>query len=384
MRLPIPAARAVTPAPISLRWAKAFRAVLLGLVYVAVAAFALNSFQLKWGFRDGIDAFSLERQMDGTAWRPVVYRVLVPRVAAAVAPHLPQRLVDGLITHNIGSDDDPKRSSVLVRYGWRRHYFVAALVAYFVQFASLIVTLVASRALVRETLGFGRAFYDFAPAVGMTLLPVTYHLGGYVYDFPELAFCAVGLLALVRGRLTTWYACFVLACLNKEADVLLAAWFVIFWWRRVSFARLVAHGAVHVAIGATILLGLRSIYAGNAGASAQFDLYTNLASYVRASTLFGFVDYFAPFIPFPRPFNLLSLFVIGSAVAIGWREKPRELRWAFGVMMVLLLPLVVVTGHRDEVRNFSLAFVPFCLLACHTVHRVYTALGDPAPSPRSS
>jgi hypothetical protein len=369
----VEAVAAMTP-PVSLRWARAYRGALLTLVYAAVAAFVLNSFQLKWGFRDGSDWMGFDKMLEGTAHRPLAYRVLVPRIAGALAPLVPQKALDALEKHNVGTAEDAKRSSVLVRFGWKREYLAAALVAYFIQFGSIVVTLVASRALVRELLGYGRAFQDFGPAVGMLLLPMTFHRGGYVYDFPELAFCAVGVLLLVRGRMLAWYACFALACLNKEADVLLAIQFAAFSWRRMPFRRLVAHAALHVLIGTAILLGLRAAFADNPGAPTFFHLPGNVAALGRPSTWFGFIDVYAPFIPFPRPFNLLTLAILFSTLAIGWREKSWEVRWAFVGTMAVLVPLFMVTGYRDEVRNFSLAFVPFCLLACDTVHRVYERL----------
>jgi hypothetical protein len=40
-------------------------------------------------------------------------------------------------------------------------------------------------------------------------------------------------------------------------------------------------------------------------------------------------------------------------------------------MMSVLVPLLIVYGTLDEVRNFSLAFPAAYLLACHTAARLY-------------
>jgi hypothetical protein len=362
------------PAPVPLRRARALRIAFLTILYAAVAALVLNSFQLKWGFRDESPTFGLRTMLDGTADRPIAFRVLVPRIASFVAPLLPEKAMRALEEHNLGKEGEAKRSSVVTRYGWKGDYLREAFVAYWIQYASLVVVLLASRALVREVLGYGRVFCDLAPPIGLLFLPLTFHRGGYVYDFPELAFCAVGALLLARRRLVAWYVCFALACLNKEADVLLAIYFAAFGWRRMSLPRLAAHGALHVAIGSAILVGLRVVFADNPGSPTFFHLPGNLAAYVRPSTWFGFIDIYAPFVPFPRPFNLVTLFVHACVLGIAWRDKPWEVRWAFIGSMAALVPLFLVTGYRDEVRNFSIAFVPYCLIACHSVQRAYAEL----------
>ncbi len=368
---PAPAARPTR----GMRW---FRGAFLTILYAAVAALVLNSFQLKWGLREDFKEFSFTRMVAGTADKPIAYRVLVPRLASAIAPLLPEKGMRALREHNLGTEGAPKRASVIARYGWNPERVAESFVAYWLQFASLVVVLVVSRKLVREVLGYGPAFCDLAPAVGLLFLPLTFHRGGYVYDFTELAFCAVGMLLLVRRRIVAWYVCFALACLNKESDVLLALQFAAFGWRSMSLRRLVAHGALHVAIGSAILLGLWRAFAGNpgmTGGSPFLHLPGNIANFGHASTWLGFIDIYAPFVPFPRPFNLVTLAIHAGALGIAWREKPWELRWAFGATMAALIPLFLVAGYRDEVRNFSLAFVPYCLLVCHTVHRVYAELG---------
>jgi hypothetical protein len=369
-----PAAATSTP-----RALRAFRAIFLALVYTAVAAYALNAFHLKWGLRDGSDWAGFDRMMDGTAHRPVAFRVLVPQVAKHVAALLPERPIAALVEHNAADAAGPKRASVFVRYGWKPEYFGPALVAYFLQFASLLVTLVASRRLVVEVLGRRGMFADFAPAVGMLFLPLLLHKGGYVYDYPELMFCSVGFLLLWRQRFLAWYVCFALAVLNKEADVLLANFFLATQWRRLPFRAIALHAVAHVLLGGAILVGLRIAFAENGGAPQGWNLPMNVAALVRPSTWAGFVDYWAPFIPFPRPYNLISLFLIGTIVAIGWRAVAWEVRVAFVAMMVCLVPLTLITGFKDEVRNFSLAFVPFCLMACEAVSRAWAPAPAAAP-----
>jgi predicted alpha/beta-hydrolase family hydrolase len=76
-------------------------------------------------------------------------------------------------------------------------------------------------------------------------------------------------------------------------------------------------------------------------------------------------------LPFPGPLNVVSIVLFGAAVLLFWREKPHRLRVAFVAMMSVLVPLLIVYGTLDEVRNLSLVFPVAYLLACHTAARLY-------------
>ena len=61
-----------------------YRRFLLALFYVIVAAAAFNGFYAKWRLNDGHAPHSLASMVDGTAYRPYVYRQLVPAVANGI------------------------------------------------------------------------------------------------------------------------------------------------------------------------------------------------------------------------------------------------------------------------------------------------------------
>jgi hypothetical protein len=92
-----------------------------------------------------------------------------------------------------------------------------------------------------------------------------------------------------------------------------------------------------------------------------------------------FWDPYGPLLPFPGPFNVLSIALFGAATLLFWREKPHRLRVAFAAMMAILVPLFMLFGTLDEVRNLSLAFPVAYLLICHTAARLYD-LPSAAPS----
>lgn len=361
-----------------------FRWLLLIFVYAIVASLVLNAFMFKWGFREDSERFGLQAMLHHSAQRPWVYRVLSPEVVNAVSALFPERLSPAAERWFL-------ERTPLVRYrspkeSWTLEKSEQWHVAYVYLLLCLLATLFAARRLTARLCGVGPAFSDYAPAVGALFLPLTFLHGGYLYDFPELMFMGLCLIAALRKNLWIYYPLFVLAVLNKESNVLLVVFFVAMTWSKWPRRRVLAHAATQFAIGATIVVALRIVFADRGGLPATLWLPLNLLYWTDWRTYVLFFEPYAALIPFPRAANLISLAVLAFLLGWGWRTQPRELRRLTILSCACVLPLFVLFAFGDEIRNLSLVFPAVYLSGCHSVGKLYrgVAAGPPSTDPLSS
>jgi len=354
------------------RLAAAFRWILLTAVYVFTAAFVLNAFMVQWGFRGENSPFGFERLLDHSAERPYVYRVLSPTVINAVAAVIPETLVaDG---RKWLLDESP-----LLRYkrpgeSWSVEKSKKWHVAYFYLFACLLGILVAARVLTRAVCDVTPLFADFAPSVALLFLPLTFHFGGYLYDFAELALMLLCLLALVKSRLIWFYPVYLLAILNKESNVLISFFFLAVMYDALPRKKLLAHFAAQVTIGALIVLALRIAFLDNGGSQALLSFPLNVLFWSSPKAYWSFITPYAPLILVPRGANLISLFLLAFMVLWSWNQKPGAVRRLVLLSAACNLPLFLLFAFLDEIRNLSITFPAIYLVGCHTVNDVYGRL----------
>lgn len=346
--------------------ASGFRMAFRLLVYAAVSAIVLNLFMLEWGFRSDNARFSFDRLITQTAHRPFVYRVLTPIVVRGVAA-----VVDAP-TRPVRAALAPKIAHMKARYGMHDAYELEQLVTYFLLLGVLVALLFVWREAGRAALPASPLLHDFAPLIALLLLPLTFIQGGYIYDFPELLLSSLAMLCLLQRRWRLFYAAFVLAALNKESNVLLAAPFAAAAWTAgLPRARIAAHAAIQVVVGSAILLGVRQVFAGNPGIETELHLFDNLRFFVSPVAYLNAFDIYAPLVLTPRGFNVVSLAIFGTLFAYHWRDKPLAVRRLLLATIGAIFPLYLAFGFRDEIRVFYMAATPLYLAGLHTILTVY-------------
>ena len=351
------------------RVAQVFRFTLLTLLYTAVATSVLDLFMTRWGFMGDARHRGLDVMLEHRAERPFVYRVLTPEIIRRVSDVVRER-IDGPQQRWLVRDS-PLRRYARPRERWDVAKAVPFHVGYLVLLSSLLVAAFAARAVAATVYRAPPVFVDFAPAGALLLLPLTFVRGGYLYDFPELALLMLCTLCLARRHLAAYYVLFVLACLNKESSPLLVLYFAAFWTQRMARRVWLGHVAAQVLIGAAIVVGLRVAFRAAPGDAAWFNLPANLVFLIHPLTYFGFAPAYGPLVPFPLPFNLIALFLVGFALLWRWNEKPVEVRRALLLLGAALLPLYLTFGFLDEVRALGLAFPALYLAGFHTVFDLY-------------
>lgn len=348
-----------------------FRVFWTGLLYVLVASAVLQSFMAHEGFQAGTGDLSLEAMVEGTGRRPFVHRV---------GSHLTVRALSAAIPDSVITSTGPwlERDSPLTPYrrpgsGTTREalYFH---VGYAYCFGCLVALLLALRHLTSVVFPTGPPlFADVAPVVGLLFLPQTFVLGGYLYDFAELALLTAALAALWQRRLGWFAAWFLLGVIHKETALLWLVPAAMVWWPELPRRTLVSYlGALGV-VGGGLVLAIVRAHADNPGQSIELHLLQNLGFWVWWPTYIATMDGYAPGILVPRGGNLLHLFLVGFLVGRGWPLASRELRAALGSLAALHVPLFLAFGYYDEIRALGPLFPGLYLLGCHVVPAVWEA-----------
>jgi len=353
--------------------ARAFYWGVVGLIYFVVASAVLDSFQDHWAMGDKWRKSRFNRAIHYTAPPPFVYRVLTPWLVNAIAERLPSRAEPGLAATG---------RQLRARYALREGNDAEYAIAYYLIFVALLGTQLAWRANLAAVRIGGPLFRDFAPPLAMTLLPMTFMEGGFIYDAPELLLTALALTFFLRRRWVFFYLTFALAVLNKESNVLLPIWFVAPFIQNRDWRFLLRHGALSAVVGGVPFLAVKHHFANHPVDPFKVLLGSNFGYLSTPSTYFGGFDVYAEAVPAPEGFHLFNLFLLAGVLAIAWRRvELREVWWICVATIASLLPFFLLFGYRDEIRVFGPAFAALVVLAASSVRVVAERLAPPRGLP---
>lgn len=346
----------------------------LFFVYFIVSAIVLQLFMMEFGFGDAKHTWlDFDRYLQHQAKRPYVYRVLSPwtiNTLTRMVPDAVRKRIERAASPDEKSGLALKIKEVKTIYNWRDDRLIERIVGHVFLFCNLFCILLLLRHITKRVYDFSPLFNDFAPVVALPFLAFSFLNSGFMYDFPEIALALACFALALRGNCWfLYYPAFALACLNKETGVLIVIYFLALQAGRMPLKRLAAHGALHIAVGGTIVFSIRAAFAGFPGSPVEFHLWENLHFFSSPATYVQFTDNYALLIPVPRSYNLLNLALIVPLVCIGWKEKPHRIRTLFLAMLAVLTPLYIVWGVIDEIRVFYLTLPALYLLCIHTIHR---------------
>lgn len=186
-------------------------------------------------------------------------------------------------------------------------------------------------------------------------------------DTAAVAFFAVGLALLYRGRTAAYYALFAAATLNRETTCFLT---VIFLLTRVQRGRLRApllHGGAQLLIWAGIKAALWRVYGANPGPGMSCSMWTVNIHDLAAARYWPTLAGAAGMIWLP-------------ALLFGRRVPDRFVRRALWVVLPYLAGMFFV-GYLFEPRIYG-ELIPVLLPACYLLAReAPTWGGDGRPAP---
>lgn len=282
-------------------------------------------------------------QVEGTAYRPYVYRQLVPRLVKVLMAPLPREEWTQM-SQKIFNSGAVARFEYFTacHYEWWNANTLAPIgLSAIITFLCLIGYQVTIRALLQHELVAPRAFFAVVPLALCYGLLFLNRGGTLSYDYPQVFLFSLGILLLAKDKLPLFYLVYILGMLNKETSVLLAVVFAIVYRGRLDTVKYMAHLTALTVIFLIIKLTLQHVYAGNLG----HPLYHHVC------------DHNISFMLDPKNASeIISLTLLIIALAVrNWRSKPLILRQA----SIVFWPLFILTflfGWIDEVRDLIEVF----------------------------
>jgi len=339
------------------RAARLYYGVFCFVLYFVAAAASFNGYYDKWHFSEakvaGEDTrFNFENVVDGTAMRPVAYRVLLPTVANWVDAAVPKSFQGWLYHYQDFQKIDALFASPTAE---NPVYFFRYLILFL---ETLLFALLAVYAMrwVCLALGFGPATALFAPVIVILLVPFIECNGGYYYDYPELAF--VSLAVLVALRFEWWWIVPVamLGTWNKESFLLFMPALYPFLRQRASRLAAAMQVGVLCVFCAIAYLPVRLRFAHNPADASVVPGLDQLTYFLHPHEFFFDTEMTYGLLLW-KASTILPMVLLVWTVWRVWRRLPHMIKRHAQIAAAINFPLYVLFCAPGELRNLSMLYV---------------------------
>ena len=270
----------------------------------------------------------------GTAWKPFVYRTLLPTTVRVINEVIPEGV------HNYFTDKASSNSffiQVLEKLKWEREFITEYLIAAVLMYLSLLGFVFVFRKLFEEIYNSPEWFVNLISIILLFALPTMFQYYSYVYDFPTLFLFTFGLVLLRQRNWKYFLILFFISCFNKETTILLTLIFAIHYYKDSNISRKLYTQlmVMQLFIFAVVKILLYFIFINNAGGFVEFHLVDRNYLIFNGYSLNTFV--------------VLVIIFLGTFSR--WQEKPKFLKDALWIAV----PLVILTfflGFLDELRDY--------------------------------
>lgn len=304
----------------------------------------------------GIQGFSrsnIFNMVNGTAYRPYVYRMLVPYIANRILISIPQTTSTMIVQIT-------RNNSVLKSFFADRRWYIIYATEYYVvltlMYASLWGFVLSFRYLLRGLFKTSERFINIASMLAILGLPSLYWFNTYLYDFMTLFLFTLGLATMLRRKWGLYLFIFTLACINKETTILLTFIYTIHFFKhqKVKFSTYILLLLIQITIYGGIKMSIDMIFIHNTGGIVEFWLKRNVLLLLR-----------------PYPISVyLQWAVLGFLVIYKWSEKPLFLKHGLLILIPLFVTMVL-WGWIFELRVFYEAYPIVILLMAHSMARIF-------------
>lgn len=314
----------------------------------------------------GVNAYEKARladMLEGKAYRPFVYRVLVPGIANGVTSVLPDSFEKSLENH---LNNSPAYSRSLSRFRASPELAVESLIILLILGGSIVGFSASFRALLLSLYSAPSLVVDITCLFAMMgLLPFIFI--GYIYDFSVLFLFTLALVLLHKQHWWAYLVVFTLAVLTKETAIFLVIPFILYFWfpkQRIQPSLAVKLLAAQGLIYLFLQLAIRSHYSGNPGVPLEFHLYDHLWFWINRpalsiiSTITSIIVIYLIFIhPLRKPPFLVSacMMLIPLLIMFIFFGYPIEIRVFYEVYSVATL--IIIQQLLDKTR-FRLVPLP--------------------------
>ena len=335
------------------------------VLFLVAASVSFNGYYQKWHFAEADvpgdhSRAAFEAMVDGTAYRPYVYRQLVPAAANWIDGLVPEAAKSRLFALQGSGEDaflytisnsptanDPK-------------YFFRYLTMYILTFLFTQLA-VCAMYLVCRAVEMPPVAAVFAPVIVILLLPYIMSNGGFFYDYVELAFL---MLAVWMALKFEWWWLFPVAALgtwNKESFLLIVL--TLYPLFRLRHSRLGALVGVSVlcCVCLAVYYALRVRFAHNPGGTVEVWWLDQLRYFMHPREwLFATEETYG--LRLLKAYTLLPMTLLVWTVWRGWTFLPPAIRQHGKIAAIINIPLYFFFCSPGELRDLSMLYVVFLLV----------------------
>ena len=337
------------------------RIMLFIVIWVTCSASYADVFS--WvAFRDQIDCHTIDRMVEGTAYRPFVYRQLVPQTAHFIREHLPEKTEQKLQAQYEKTDlnSNPYAlPSIYARSTIPREYAIEYYLIYGITFLCFFASTWILRSILMEVLK-DRVAGTLTALLFVLLFPFFTRAGAFFYDFSEMLFFFLAIKFAMHGRWITLLCLTPFAVWNKESFFFFLLTLLPFHRAHVGMKK-----ALLLTLGLLLIAGLSYLpvhwhYAMNPGGTVEYHFWDHVAnlfswkSYWQVTRTYGTWTGSGVFLPHV----LLLVWMIFHV----WKQVPSIWKQHMGIACAINLPLYWMFCWLAELRNLSFLYFSFCII----------------------
>ena len=304
------------------------------LMYIFVSALILLAFTAYPGF-NWYNKVMFADMVYGHAYKPFVYRTLVPSTVRFITELTPQFLINRIESFAKGKSLVQEMIHISAM---DEEYIYEYLVALFIMLVCFIGFAYSIRQLIKVHYDFPDFIADLAPVGALLLIPAFFRYYNQLYDPATLFLFASGLLTISTRKRLWFYLIFILAAFNKETAPLLSIPFIFMEWKNISGQKIIGH----LILQFIIWLGAKAI--------VTYIFMDNPGPFITIN----FIHHTLTMPTRPFPFLYMLFCIITGAILIRnyWRDKPLFLRRSFLFSFIVLAVAGMLFGVIDEMRIF--------------------------------
>ena len=303
---------------------------------------------------------AFQAMVDGTAYRPYIYRQMVPTVAnwldRVVPPSIKTRLYDRQGTYpnayiNAIADSPTATNKV---------YFFRYLIVYLATYIFALLAVYAMH-LVCTALDLPPAPAVFAPVIIILLVPYVMSGGGYFYDYPELTFLA---LAVWFALKFDWWWVIPVAALgawNKESFLLFIPTLYPLFRRRSSRLASCLAVAILCLVCFAIYYPIRHTFAHNPGSTVIFSWPDEVQLLRHPRTLVTLTRSIYG-LPMLAGYTIVPTILLIWTLLRGWRYLPSPIKRHAQIAAAINIPIYLLFVEPGKLRDLSMLYIVFLLL----------------------
>jgi hypothetical protein len=291
-----------------------------------------------------------EDMVYGKAWKPFVYRTLLPTTVRVISAPVPQVIRTSLSEM---VDENESLKKLFEKLKWEKELFVEYSFAMILMFLSLWGFAIAVRYLFALFYDTSTLLANLVSMLALLGLPTMFQYTSFLYDFPSLLLYTLGLIFLYKQDWKKFLILYPVACLNKETTILLTFIFFIYFHPRLRADYFYKLLFIQLTIFAVIKVFLFVIFKSNPGTFVEFHLVDHNLGLLTGYDL-------------PLAFTVLGLIML---IYYKWKEKPLFLRTTLWALLPLLF-LTLFLGYLDELRDYYEVYPSVIILISHSIAQV--------------